>query len=439
VPNYTTIPEKDQEALTEKMRAYKRRVRLEADREAEKKSVECVEVTVYADMLRVHQDMRGEMQGGGKREACKGFSEDSRRRLIQQMAMWNMNGLYCCFVTLTYPAVYSDDWHIWKRDLDAYLKRVQRRYKSLVGCFWRVEFQKRGAPHYHLIMAFDEPVCSCDGGVRKVVDGREMWVHRPGCKIAHFRAETALAWAECVKEGYRAWGGDMSLYAEHFEKNKRAGTGVEDMRDRKQVVNYVAKYMTKNDQKNAPDEWGRSWGHRNINGELDFDPVETIKLQYRQGITLKRLVKKWLKSRGKQRYAKMLMMRANYSVLGLGADSEDNRAVYKMLGGAAKGLFAPHILPLESGSGPGAVPLTFIERVQLGMYPIRAGLVEGLRVNTPRGAGEISMIRPCPILKRVRVSVILDYKQSGGSRFGAFDVWEVRPVERVECKQEALF
>src|SRR5438445_4731657 len=111
---------------------------------------------MYADMIKVNIPLSGEKKGGGEREECKGFSESSRRRLIQKMAQWNMNGLYASFVTLTYPAIYTEDWKQWKNDLDNFFKRIERKYSYLVGLVWRIEFQKRGAPHFHLIVASTE-------------------------------------------------------------------------------------------------------------------------------------------------------------------------------------------------------------------------------------------------------------------------------------------
>jgi hypothetical protein len=348
------------------------------------------------------------------------------------MAQWNMNGLCCYFVTLTYPKIYANDWHIWKRDMEAFRKRIGRKYPHLIGYCWRMEFQERGAPHFHLIMAMDQEVCTCGGGERKLVkkNGKQewRWVHKYGCKIGPFRSEIANMWPEIVREGYRTSGGDMEAYSVHFELNKEAGTGVEAMMNRKQVMCYVSKYMAKTDQANAPESWGRSWGFINANGSLDFSPVETVTLQYEEAVMLKRLIKRWLKSRGKGRYAEMLNMRSNYSILGLGADSENGRVLYKMLGGVVKGLFAPHNSPGGPGGASEAMP--FLERVAAGLVTVsRPGLAEGVIVRTPRGLAEVSSIVNCSILHRVRVSVTLrEQKNSDGSCFAAFDLWQVKPV-----------
>jgi hypothetical protein len=55
------------------------------------------------------------------------------------------------FLTLTYPANYPGSWSTWKRQLDTWLKRLRRRYPAAAGV-WKLEPQKRGAPHFHLLV-----------------------------------------------------------------------------------------------------------------------------------------------------------------------------------------------------------------------------------------------------------------------------------------------
>jgi len=427
--------------LRSQMSEYKRSVQADIAREVERKSSQGVEVTVYADMVKVHADMQSVMVGGGLRGECKGFSDDSRRRLIQRMAQWNLSGLYCAFITLTYPIIYSEDWHVWKRDLETYVKRLERKYPHMVGCCWRVEFQKRGAPHFHLIVAFDEPICTCGGGVKHFVKSnhgglREVYWHKPHCKISPFRSETSLGWASIIRDGYLSSGGDREAYRPEFEKSKKAGTCIDALTGgRRQLMCYVSKYLAKTDQASTHvPEWGRNWGFKNINGVLDFEPMEVVNLNYREAVQLLRLVRRWLKSRGKGRYAGRLAGKSNYSVLGLGADSESGRVLYRMLGGVSKGLFAPHILPSLSTGG-----LRFIDRVALGLVALsRPALIEGMRITTPLGSGHVTSITDCPILKRARVAVLLD-DWHGNSKYAVFEVWEVKPIVAKVTSQAALW
>jgi hypothetical protein len=398
------------ESLQSGAKKYRYNQRLALEREAEKRSANTSTVEIYADMIKVKTPAKSAVKGGGERQACKGFSDNSRRRLIQKMAQWNLNDLSSFFTTLTYPALYAQDWRIWKRDLDTFFKRLARKYPELVGCCWRVEFQRRGAPHFHLIM-----VCS------------------KGCEnLARFRRQIAEMWCEIVADGYKMSGGDMATYAPEKGKHLRAGTGVEAVQGRKQLMAYVSKYLAKVDQANAPEEWGRSWGFRNINGQLDFSPVEVIEIDYCEATQLKRYIRRWLRSRGRVRYAGMLNMRVSYSVLGLGADSENGRVVYKLLGGIRQGLFASHISPgspLELGCIAG---VSFLGRVEMGLYDVGKGLKEGDRVRTPLGMATVSQMRYCNILGRLRIAVYLDAPQVSGARLAAFDMWQVEMQENVE-------
>jgi len=56
-----------------------------------------------------------------------------------------------CFVTLTYPSVYSDDPKVWKKNREAFFNRLDRVFPSWSGV-WKLEPQKRGAPHFHLLI-----------------------------------------------------------------------------------------------------------------------------------------------------------------------------------------------------------------------------------------------------------------------------------------------
>jgi len=55
------------------------------------------------------------------------------------------------YVTLTYPAVYPTKPGEYKRHLKNFASRMKRVFPQ-AGFFWRLEFQRRGAPHYHLLV-----------------------------------------------------------------------------------------------------------------------------------------------------------------------------------------------------------------------------------------------------------------------------------------------
>lgn len=160
--------------------------------------------------------------GGGVRGRIAGFSRQSRRRLILLLAKLRADVLPV-FVTLTYPAEWPSDPAVWKRHLDTFDKRMAVRWPSS-AFIWKLEAQKRGAPHYHLLV-YGVP---CGDELRE-------WV--------------AVNWYQVVDSG------DIK----HFY----AGTSATEIRSYKGVISYAAKYMGK--ISDLPEEWqnpGRVWGVR---------------------------------------------------------------------------------------------------------------------------------------------------------------------------------
>jgi len=85
--------------------------------------------------------------GGGKRGIVTSFSPMSRLRMLRKVA--RLAPTRVVFVTLTYPARYPSP-RTAKRHLRAFLERIRRRYPQS-SAMWRLEYQERGAPHFHLM------------------------------------------------------------------------------------------------------------------------------------------------------------------------------------------------------------------------------------------------------------------------------------------------
>lgn len=160
-------------------------------------------------------------RGGGVRGRIRGFSRSARRSLMLLHAKIDQQQALPLFVTLTYPAEFSHEPGQWKRDLDTFAKRFRRRYPA--GCFvWKLEPQKRGAPHFHL----------------------EVW----GVGFVDALKWVGKAWFEVVGSGDL-----LHLYA---------GTSVQQVRSWRGVSSYVSKYMAKV-QTDEQEFWaypGRWWG-----------------------------------------------------------------------------------------------------------------------------------------------------------------------------------
>lgn len=90
---------------------------------------------------------------------CRGvvsyeFSRKCRRRLMNAFHSWQVPDNYKRYhIILTYPASYPDDWHVWKDHLKAFKRKLQAVFGDSIEGYWRLELQKRGAPHYHLLVA----------------------------------------------------------------------------------------------------------------------------------------------------------------------------------------------------------------------------------------------------------------------------------------------
>lgn len=89
--------------------------------------------------------------GFGKRGRIKTRSYMATRRLIECIAAHSaFMDMPTMFVTLTYGKV-APDWREAKRHFDNWLKLARYHYPEISG-FWVAEEQKRGAPHFHLLI-----------------------------------------------------------------------------------------------------------------------------------------------------------------------------------------------------------------------------------------------------------------------------------------------
>lgn len=154
----------------------------------------------------------------GRRGKIKFFSKSSRRNLLRTIGKLQCNQRVF-FCTLTYPAAYPD-CKAAKRHLDTFGKRLVRRLPS-ASFVWRLEWQKRGAPHFHLLMF----------GVQLPTKALRRYISR--------------VWFEVVGSG--------------DDKHLSAGVQVDKMRSWRGVMAYCGKYVAKV----APvgeDNPGRLWG-----------------------------------------------------------------------------------------------------------------------------------------------------------------------------------
>lgn len=114
-----------------------------------------VEITAQGRLLKVRcYNPDSEFRGQGKRGRVDVFSKQSRMRMLRMLARLHppANKGYrhrCVFVTLTTRAILHP--REAKEHLRAFLKRLERKFPR-IALVWRMEYQKRGAPHFHLII-----------------------------------------------------------------------------------------------------------------------------------------------------------------------------------------------------------------------------------------------------------------------------------------------
>jgi len=178
-----------------------------------------------ASVLKATKGIQCEQVGGGKRGKIKGFSHNSRLRLMRLIGMVKRDAGLPCFVTLTYPGDFPSVQRA-KRDLKVFLQRLARCFTE-VGFIWKLEPQQRGAPHYHLLV----------------------W------GIEHFEL---LAWV--VNTWYEIAGnGDENHFKFHAGQLPGSKPCVDQVRSFRGVWSYASKYLGKTFE---VAEWGNLWTGR---------------------------------------------------------------------------------------------------------------------------------------------------------------------------------
>jgi hypothetical protein len=196
-----------------------------------------------------------------KRGEITEFSQRSRQRLRCLIASVCRSELPY-FLTLTYPNEWTWDVELWKRHLKIFSQRFQRRFPT-AGFIWKLEFQERGAPHFH---AFVWGISESEG-FRAIIE---------------FVSE---AWFEVVGSG--------------DQKHFIAGTRVEKIRTVMGAMHYVSGYASKSDQTLPGRKVGRYWGvvaRKNI----PWGQPETIALNQAESKLTLRTVRRYIQSVNRQ-------------------------------------------------------------------------------------------------------------------------------------------
>ena len=219
-----------------------------------------------------------------------GWSRKSRARMVATLAELDLAPLLLsleapAMVTLTYPGRWeplAPNGATAKKHLLAFFKRYERAWGTRWKGIWKMEFQRRGAPHFHLLMVpptgtagehrraeYESAMADWEGGGKQ---GRKPRMHACIGDGLPFRKWLSLAWADIV-------GAEGDERIRHIS----AGTAVDykegdRARDPKRAAVYFGKhgsFAAKDYQHKVPDVWlkgqqscrhsvGRFWGYRGL-------------------------------------------------------------------------------------------------------------------------------------------------------------------------------
>jgi hypothetical protein len=239
------------------------------------------DVAVEEDRIksgRDHSDLPGRVITEWSRKSraamCRTFAQLDYSPLVE-------SGRVPAMVTLTYPGDWecvAPDGASVKRHMVLWRKRFQREWGEPARYIWKLEFQRRGAPHIHLWMAPPQ------------VAGRS------GCRFWTWLSEE---WADIVAHP------DPEQRSRHL----LAGTAVDILNglracDPKRLAIYFTKHSSPNQlgdkeyQHIVPQAWrepgngpGRFWGVHGL--ECATAVVEVARAAY---LTARRIIRRWSRS-----------------------------------------------------------------------------------------------------------------------------------------------
>lgn len=170
-------------------------------------------------------------------------------------------------MTLTYPVQFPLDGKEAKRHLNNFLTQFRKLHDDF-RYIWFLEFQKRGAPHWHIISTIKSPMTSSI----KRCELAEVWsrIVAPDVEYSDMKTKSV-----------------RSLRLQTYKSHRHRLTW-EPIREPNGVVKYLVKYALKPWQKEVPEQYrnvGRYWGaSRSVKDNLkehhviEIDQEDAIKM-----------------------------------------------------------------------------------------------------------------------------------------------------------------
>ena len=242
------------------------------------------------------------------RGVIREWTPKSRSRMVRRLAEIDYGPLFesghiPALVTLTLPA----DWvtvaptgAVFKAKMRTFQQRYLRAWGAPLVGVWKLEFQRRGAPHIHMLVTPPHGPAA----ISMFEDG-SLKPRQPVGAGMPFRTWLSEVWADVV---------DHPDPEEH-RKHVLAGTGIDYAegtrnRDPKRLGIYFSKHGSfgaKEYQNQPPDEWkngcGRFWGYWGL-----VPRVVVVDVTSADGLTAGRLLRRW--AHANRYYAKREVWRA---------------------------------------------------------------------------------------------------------------------------------
>lgn len=249
----------------------------------------------------------------GARAPITSWSAKSRARMISTICELDLSSIVAgitlpCMVTLTLPGDWlavTPDAATAARKFDNFARSWSDRWGTPLTCIWKREFQRRGAPHWHIWTVPPVPSSEISEFIQWL---SETWT---GILFGKKAMAMALDHSPRAKHHYKRDRCDCSEVC----KSLGAGTGLDfaeglRARDPKRLAVYFLKESLggegKQYQNGAPVEWegqpvGRFWGYRGIE-----KAVARVPLDGDVAVKVLRTIRRWQRAQGITREKRVL-------------------------------------------------------------------------------------------------------------------------------------
>jgi len=176
--------------------------------------------------------------------------------------------------------VWDQDPKVWKRDLRAFIKALVRKWPNCWGT-WKLEFQKRGAPHFHALL--------WDGPKVEAIQAK-----RPNGKLC-------MIGLPSMNKDLFEWvsGTWYRIVGSEDENHLVAGTRIEPVMSIQGVLAYTGKYLAKTDDQEQTRGTGKAWG---IIGRARWKVDEVrAHLDNQEYFRIRRVLRKYRESQTKRK------------------------------------------------------------------------------------------------------------------------------------------